>query len=124
MTRPEILIHTRHQGDAAIVDVMGEVDLATAPALQSALEQAVDLGCCCVIANLDDTRYIDSTGVRVLLSVHRRAERHHIPFVLASPGPMVQRILTMVGLDTVIPVYPEVDQAVRAAGKLAAVEHR
>jgi anti-sigma B factor antagonist len=52
----------------------GEIDLATAPAIEGPLLELLDSGFRDVVLDLQEVRFMDSSGIRVLISVHQRAE--------------------------------------------------
>ena len=67
-------VRTEQHGDAAVVVPTGELDLATAPALEDALGRAFDGGSGRVVLDLRELEFIDSSGLRTLLTARRRAE--------------------------------------------------
>ena len=75
----------------------GEVDAATAPKLLLAIEPALD-GSGDVTLDLGGLRFMDSTGVRVLLGALRELRDHDRRLVLLSPTPPVAEVLELIGL--------------------------
>ena len=91
----------------------GEIDLYTAPRLQSELaaalatEQPVRL-----VVDMSGVEFCDSTGMNVLLAAHRRAREQGGYLELARPGPAVRKILQVTGLETVFTVLEDPAAAV------------
>jgi anti-anti-sigma factor len=57
------------RSDAAVVVMKGDLDIASEALATAQLERAMD-GCGLLIADLRELAFLDSTGVRVLLSAH------------------------------------------------------
>ena len=65
---PPFRVRREDEADVAVVVVEGDVDLATAPELRRELESIpADSK---VVVDLCETRFMDSTGLRVLLAAH------------------------------------------------------
>ncbi len=60
------------RSDAAVVTMKGDLDIASEARATAQLERAMD-GCGLLIADLRELAFLDSTGVRVLLSAHLQA---------------------------------------------------
>jgi len=59
-----------------------------------------------VIADMTRTGYCDSAGMRMLLAVHERAQASGSVFRVAiRPGTSVARMMGLLGLTGVLPVY-------------------
>ncbi len=82
------------------VALSGEIDLASAPAVWDALEPALE-DATRVVVDLSDVRFIDSTGLSVLVRAHRRLSHNGGTLVVRSPSEMAGRVLRVTGLDTV-----------------------
>jgi anti-anti-sigma factor len=90
--------------------VLGELDVATAPELKTELASLE--GTAPVVVDLCDTAFMDSCGLRALLSAEAR---HRGRFVVAcAPTGPVQRVFD-VAADGVLSVYPDRSSAVAAA---------
>lgn len=101
----ELKISNQSHTDYDIVVVHGEIDLYTAPHLQSELGHALDAGARRLVIDLSQVGFCDSTGMNVLLAVMRQAREQEGDLELAAPGPAVLKILSVTGLDRVFTVY-------------------
>jgi anti-sigma B factor antagonist len=102
----ELKVSSRSQGDHELVIATGEIDLYTAPRLQSELA-AVIAGAAPasrVIVDMSGVDFCDSTGMNVLLSCLRQARQRGGELELAAPRPAVRKILAVTGLDAVFTV--------------------
>lgn len=96
-------------GDCAVVVASGEIDIWTCPALQQALDAAMESSKR-VIVDLTDVTFLDSSGLAVLL----RARTHGLQdgaVPLAGAGGMVRRVLTIGGVSGEFHFYDSVDEA-------------
>jgi anti-anti-sigma factor len=87
--------------DGSDVTVIGEVDLATAPRLRAALEEAAGPGAG-IRVDLRDVRYLDSAGMAALFEF-----ASHGMSVQVAPGSIVARVLEISGLANVAEVTLE-----------------
>lgn len=101
-----------------VVEVSGEVDLHTAPQLRASLDSAVVAATqadgVAVLVDLSDVGFMDSTGLGELVGAHRALERHGSRLHLAVGNERVARLLSITGLDDVLPTHPD-----RASGLAA-----
>lgn len=81
------------------VTLEGELDLATAPRLAETFDELREVGWDGIVLDLSAARFVDSTGLRLLLDVHARAQREHWRFALRGRCPVFERLLTVTGLD-------------------------
>jgi anti-sigma B factor antagonist len=97
MERFEVSVETAGDGDR-LVTVRGELDLAAADRLWESLEPQLLPG---VLVVLDGTRltFLDSSGLRVLIQAHKRAESDGAVFRVVAPQPEVQRVFDLAGAD-------------------------
>ncbi|MBB4663573.1 STAS domain-containing protein [Conexibacter arvalis] len=79
----------------------GELDLATAPLLIAALRAHDD--CDQLVIDLRGLSFMDSSGLRLLVSEHDRAERGGYELALVRGGPEVDRLLRLTRLDETLP---------------------
>jgi anti-sigma B factor antagonist len=104
----ELKVSTRSQGDSVIVALAGEIDLYTAPRLQSELAAALASGePSRLVVDMSAVEFCDSTGMNVLLAAHRRATEQGGSLELGAPRPAVRKILQVTGLETVFAVLED-----------------
>ena len=107
----DLVLSTRQVDDLAIVSVGGEVDLETASQLgDHALDALLDVSPH-VLLDLTDVTFMDSTGLKVLLSIQRRADLAGGSFAVAGASRSVRKILTLTGLDQTFTIHETVAEA-------------
>lgn len=87
-------------GDAAVVRASGELDLSTAPALERAIGEPLgDPAIRSITIDLRPLRFIDSTGLRIVLTTHAalRAEGRRLQVVKGPPS--VHRVFELALLE-------------------------
>ena len=98
-----------------VVGVTSEVDVATCGMLRDRLLQIVtDEDFRGLVVNLAGVRFMDSSGLGVLVGVWRRVAATTAGLALAVPAPQVRRVLDTAGLTKVLPVYDAETDAVAA----------
>ncbi|EWM17859.1 MULTISPECIES: STAS domain-containing protein [unclassified Kutzneria] len=86
--------------ETVVLAVAGEVDLGTAPSLEEAVTTAVSTaGAHAVRIDLTEVSFMDSTGLRVLLTGRQAAEQRGIAFTVANPQPHLLKVMRVTGID-------------------------
>ena len=96
MLGPKFETTTTERDGVRVVAVSGEVDIKTAPEVQDAIESASDGP---VAIDLNGVDFIDSTGLRLLVTARTRAEEAGTSLVLcAGDDSAVVRTMRLAGL--------------------------
>ncbi len=104
-------VSVERRAGTAIVHVVGELDLATAPTLTSALRD-LERPCERVVLDVSGLEFIDSTGMRLAVEEYQRAMADGFDFVIAGAEENVLRVLRIAGLDVTLPLAPDVASAI------------
>lgn len=86
-----------------VVAVRGEIDVATAPMLWEIFADVLP-DTQRLVVDLQDTAFIDSTGLGVLVRALKRLRHHGGDLVLRSPRANARKVLRITGLDQVITI--------------------
>jgi stage II sporulation protein AA (anti-sigma F factor antagonist) len=89
--------------EACIVHLSGEIDIATVPDIQAALEKAIDTGCRQAVLDLARVTYIDSSALGLLVWLDHELAPNEGKVVIAGANTDVSRILELSGLVGVAP---------------------
>lgn len=88
-----------------VVVAAGDVDLATAPALQDALVEMMANGTGDVIVDLERVPFIDSSGLNVFVRCAKSlGDGHGRRVVVRNPQPAVRRAIELGGLGTLVAI--------------------
>ncbi len=97
--QPSLEVSHRDVGDGiCVVTPAGEIDLATAPRLKSSLVELLEEGFTHFVLELSTVRYLDSTGLGILIGFVRRLPEGG-QVVLAEAPSSVLGLLELTGLD-------------------------
>ena len=101
-------ISTSDRGGRAVVLVRGELDLATAPELEQVVTEHLDAGEE-VVVDLRELEFMDSTGLRVLVSAHARAGSTSRFLVVRPPaGGPIAKILAIAGVESELDLVDDI----------------
>jgi anti-sigma B factor antagonist len=88
--------------DRVRVAPAGELDIATAPQLERTIRELLSSGFDHIVVDLAGVEFLDSTGLRLILSLHAAAAADGYRFRLRPGPPAVQRLFELTGtLDLV-----------------------
>lgn len=109
--RVDFAVDVSQRDGCTVVTASGELDVHTAPALKEQLDALSQVPNPCLIVDLGEVGFIDSTGLGVLVSTlkHVRESGGSLDVVVASPR--VLRVFALTGLDVVIPLHATLDEA-------------
>ena len=105
--------HCEERGEIAVVYVGGELDVATAPLLGAELDALVERGSCRLVIDLADLKFLDASGLRVLVHTRKLAAQHGGWLRLVRVQPKARRVLELTRLTQVLPVFTSPSQALR-----------
>ena len=88
---------TRWEGGVAVVSVSGELDLATAPAVRTELEHVLRQGGEGLHVDMSDVRFVDSTGLGVLVWAWEQARAQRMDYLVVNPSATAVRVLEQSG---------------------------
>lgn len=91
-------VHVQPHADAVLLAVSGELDIATAPELEQALDQISPEETKLVVVDLRELEFMDSTGLSTLVRAHQRLSEHDCELTLVKGPPQVQRLLDLTGV--------------------------
>lgn len=97
---------TDRQGGLTVVVFTGELDIASEADATAALADALD-GAEVLVADLRELAFLDSTGVRVLITADLRARERGVRFGVARADGMVRRLLEVTQIDQRFPVVDD-----------------
>ncbi|MBO3751715.1 STAS domain-containing protein [Streptosporangiaceae bacterium NEAU-GS5] len=116
-----LVMGTCDLGDrGTLINVAGELDATNTAALSLYLGEAHPDAARTLVLDLTELTFIDSTGLRVLLDLHRGAQAHGGSLHLATSQPHVIRVLEITGVDRRLHTHPTLREALAAVASNAA----
>jgi anti-anti-sigma factor len=92
-------LHTFQDADAVRVEVSGELDLSSALTFEEALRRVEDqTRAPLIVLDLRDLKFMDSTGLRLILSAHARAVNKGRKLAIVQGGDAIRRIFRITGV--------------------------
>jgi anti-sigma B factor antagonist len=98
------------------VAVTGDLDLWSAPALEQRLGACLEQGQCWIVVDLSRASFLDSSGLGALTNSMRRIERKGGRLVVINTDPQLRRVFELTGLQRVLNVVPDREQALALIG--------
>jgi anti-sigma B factor antagonist len=102
------------ENGVTVVRLHGSIDASQAMQLRELLGDQISGPGARVLVDLTDVRLIDSSGIGILVTAHRRADASGARFAVAKANPAVAKVLQMTRTDQLLSVYDELEPA-RAA---------
>ena len=102
---------TQFYAEVCVVSAFGEIDMAEAPLLRTAIRAGLDRGADRVIVDFTDVTYLDSTGLGVLVGFAREIGATAGDFVVIARDAQVLRVFEVAGLDGLVRVERSLDEA-------------
>ncbi|MCG3196231.1 MAG: STAS domain-containing protein [Candidatus Omnitrophica bacterium] len=103
----------RDQDGATIVEVMGELDVATATELTDYLSGLLKKFPRKVVLDLTGVGYMASSGLAMLVASLKKSREMRVPFGICGISPVVRHSIEVAALDEVLPIYKDVSDALR-----------
>lgn len=111
----DIKVNVREaEGECYVVDLAGEIDVYTSPKVKDALGELIDRGVYNLVIDLEKVRYIDSTGLGVLIGSLKRVREHGGTVNLVCTNPQIRKIFDITGLVKIFGIYDSEASAMKA----------
>jgi anti-sigma B factor antagonist len=111
MVDPFTLSEASLDGGTPVLEVHGELDLATAPRFSRRLLDAARNCRERLVVDLNEATFIDSTTIGVLLGATRQVERKGGRLVVVVGRSYVRGVIELMGLDRVLTLVDSREQA-------------
>jgi anti-anti-sigma factor len=97
-----------------VVHLQGPIDVSGAMALRDLLGQQIDSPAARVLLDLEGVTLIDSSGIGILVTAHRRADGQGARFALAAARDTVGRVFELTRTNKLLQIHPTVAEGVNA----------
>jgi stage II sporulation protein AA (anti-sigma F factor antagonist) len=106
---PGLLIETERIGPSLIVEIDGELDIATSPVFREVVDEKLDHynSINHLILDFKKVNFIDSSGLGVILGRFRRLNQHGGKISAVNASDQIKRILQLSGLLKIMEVFDD-----------------
>lgn len=107
----DVSVTSRTVEGRTVVDVTGEIDVYTAPTLREWLIALVDAGHIDLVVNLTEVRFMDSTGLGLLVGVLKRVRGVDGQLQLVIDSERLLKVFRITALTQVFTIRETVEEA-------------
>jgi anti-sigma B factor antagonist len=111
----DLSIDRADHDDETVMSVGGEIDVYTAPIVRERLDAAVRDGHVNLVVDLSRVRFLDSTGLGVLVGRLKLTRSRDGSLRLVATEEKVLKVFAITGLDKVFEIYPTLEEALAAS---------
>ncbi len=108
----EISIEIQTASDVPVVRLTGELDIDQAVRVREHLDKVIDAGSLRFVIDLSDVSYIDSTGLGMLVAVHKRLVAEQGFYVLTVPRASQRKVFEITGLSSVLVIIESLEDSI------------
>jgi anti-sigma B factor antagonist len=101
---PVLKVDVAHIDEACVVRVAGELDIATAPTLESSLLHAMESGAASIVLDLERVSFIDSMGLRLLMWAANESREDGDRLRIDCGVGAARRMIQLTGLEHLLPL--------------------
>lgn len=95
----DLTVSTGREDDVVTLVVAGELDLSSGEVVTRAIGRAVSTdGVRAVVVDLSELRFVDSSGIAVLLKGRREADRTGVSYRVTGATGVVNQVLSLTGV--------------------------
>src|SRR5580692_4037473 len=106
--RVALSLNVRTVGERSVLDVVGEVDVYSAPELREQLSELLSAAAPSLIVNLSEVSFLDSTGIGTLVAGLNRAVQFGGTLTLVCDHERILKLFRITGLDSVFAIRASV----------------
>ena len=99
----ELTMRSERDGDVHTIALFGELDLATADAVEQELQRVERSDARTIVLDLSGLTFMDSTGVRLLVNANTRSRTDNCRLSLRRGPAAVQRVMELSGVADLLP---------------------
>ena len=112
----DLLLSARRGRGCTVVELHGDLDMATAPPLRECLQKLLDAGDRQVVVDMAGVSFMDSSALGALVTSFKALREAGGRLSLAAVQPPVRSVLSITSVDEVIDVFDTVEAAETAQG--------
>ncbi len=105
----DLVMNTRDDAPYHVIEVAGEIDVATAPKFKEKVVEAIDAGHTRLVIDIQNVAFLDSTGLGVLVGALKRVRAQAGSLDIICTSDRLMRIFKITGLDKVFGLHASID---------------
>jgi anti-sigma B factor antagonist len=117
----EDLCPVRWAGRRAVVALPAHMNVSTAGRIGAELLSVIDRGATGLIADMTAVSWCDHAGAGAVVRAFQRAVISGTELRLVVTAPAVSRVLSLSGVDRLVPIHPSLEAATAASAPAAAL---
>jgi anti-anti-sigma factor len=106
----------RKDGGAAVIDLHGEINATANQALNEAYDRAIGMNGSTVILNFEDTTYINSTGIALIVGLLARSRVEERKITACGLTDHYKEIFQITRIADFMAIFDDEQQAISATG--------
>lgn len=110
----QVTVTTSQQDSVFVLSFGGDIDVASAMTVRDALDRVIAAGHHQIVVDLGEVRFIDSTGLGVLVGRLKAVRDLGGDMHLVCTSRRIARVLSITSLDEVFTIHDSTDRAVSA----------
>ena len=107
----DVSVHTYEHGGRTVVEVGGEIDVYTAPVMRERLVALHEAGKYHLVVDLRAVRFMDSTGLGVLVGVLKRVRLAAGSLLLVIDSERILKVFHITALTQLFEIYRTLPEA-------------
>ena len=108
----------RKNAEDYIIDTIGELDLYNSYKLKELVNKMIEKGVKSIILNLEQTEYIDSSGIGALIYIFSTAKKSNVRCCLCGVRGTVKKVIELTKLTNYFVIAQDVNDALSVIHEL------
>lgn len=96
-----------------LVKISGRIDASNSDEFQDKLQKSEEIAGKPIVFDFNELSYISSAGLRVLMLTYVQCSQESTKICILSPTEMVSEVLTVSGLNEMMPIFNNIEDAVK-----------
>ena len=113
----QVTVATSQQDGVFVLSFGGDIDVASAVTVRDALDRVIAAGHHCIVLDLDEVRFLDSTGLGVMVGRLKAVQDLDGDMHLVCSSARIARVMSITGLDEVFTIHDTVAAAAAAVAE-------
>ncbi|HPG40627.1 MAG TPA: STAS domain-containing protein [bacterium] len=105
-------INVEESNGIVFLHIKGEVDLYSSPDVRKKIFEIVKHKAPVILVNLEQVKYMDSSGVATLIEGLQQSNKYNGRFALYGLQNNVKEVFELTRLDKIFAIYPDRDSAI------------